>query len=250
MTEFSGVPAYYPIMGQRILVKNGSLEILKWLGLCLMTGDHINKYLFNSTIPGLFEAGRMALPLFVFVLAYNLARPNALQAGAYQRIMIRLAITGTVASIPFIALGGLVAGWWPVNVLFSLLTITATTFFIESGGIKNLIIASLLFLVGGSSVEYWWPAIIFGIATWSFCKKSSRIALVAASLSCMALWFINGNWWAVAAIPLLVVVVLTTTQLNVRLPRSQWTFYAYYPIHLAMLWLIRIPMSKAGYLFF
>ena len=29
--------------------------------------------------------------------------------------------------------------------------------------------------------------------------------------------------------------------------RSHW---AYYPLHLASLWLIRIPMSKAGYLFF
>jgi hypothetical protein len=234
------------MMGERILIKNGSLEILKWLGLCLMTGDHINKYLFNSTIPGLFEMGRMALPLFVFVLGYNLARPDALQNGVYQRTMFRLAITGTVASIPFVGLGGLAAGWWPLNVLFTLLTITATAFFIESGGAKNLIIASLLFLVGGSSVEYWWPSIVFGIATWSFCKKSSVMALVAALLSCLALWFINGNWWAIAAIPLL----LSASQLNVRLPRLRWAFYSYYPIHLAILWLIRIPMGRAGYLFF
>lgn len=32
--------------------------------------------------------------------------------------------------------------------------------------------------------------------------------------------------------------------------RLRWAFYAYYPLHLTALWLIRIPMSKAGYLFF
>ena len=57
---------------------DGTIEGLKWLALVLMTGDHVNKYLFNATLPVLFEAGRIALPLFVFVLAYNLARPGTL----------------------------------------------------------------------------------------------------------------------------------------------------------------------------
>lgn len=54
-------------------VPDGTVEALKWLALALMTGDHVNKYLFNGTLPFLFEAGRLALPIFVFVLAYNLA---------------------------------------------------------------------------------------------------------------------------------------------------------------------------------
>ena len=41
-----------------------------------------------------------------------------------------------------------------------------------------------------------------------------------------------------------------TTSKESALPRLRWAFYAYYPLHLAALWLIRIPMSKAGYLFF
>jgi hypothetical protein len=48
-------------------VPNGTVEALKWLALALMTGDHVNKYLFNGTLPFLFEAGRLALPIFVFV---------------------------------------------------------------------------------------------------------------------------------------------------------------------------------------
>ena len=48
-----------------------------------MTGDYVNKYLFNGTLPRLFNAGRVTLPLFVFVLAYNLARPDTLERGVY-----------------------------------------------------------------------------------------------------------------------------------------------------------------------
>nr|WEG85486.1 trbP [Escherichia coli] len=61
-----------------MVIADGTIEALKWLALLAMTGDHVNKYLFNGTLPYLFEAGRLALPLFVFVLAYNLARPGAL----------------------------------------------------------------------------------------------------------------------------------------------------------------------------
>ena len=93
-------------------VSDGAIEALKWIDLVVMTRDHVNKYLFNATLPGLFEAGRLCLPLFVFVLAYNLARPGTLASGAYLRTLKRLAIFGALASAPFMALGGLLAGWW------------------------------------------------------------------------------------------------------------------------------------------
>ena len=107
-------------------ISDGSLETLKWIALVLMTGDHVNKYLFNATLPLLFEAGRVALPLFVFVLAYNLARPDVMAREVYGRTMKRLALFGAVASVPFIlktsvtpprlhdlvaARGGAVARW-------------------------------------------------------------------------------------------------------------------------------------------
>ena len=63
----------------RLVVSNGTIEGLKWVGLLLMTGDHVNKYLFAERLPGLSELGRLAMPIFGFVLAYNLARPGALE---------------------------------------------------------------------------------------------------------------------------------------------------------------------------
>jgi hypothetical protein len=230
----------------RLAIPDGSLEALKWLALVLMTGDHVDKYLFNGTIAVLFDAGRVALPLFVFVLAYNLARPDAMERGVYLRTMKRLALFGVLATPAFIALGGLLAGWWPLNIMFALLAITAMLYLVERRTVGGYVAAAAVFLVAGSSVEFWWPALALGMAVWWYCKRPGWMPMVLALAALAALWFINGNLWALVAVP----VVLTASLVNLRVPRLRWVFYGYYPLHLFSLWLIRIPMSKAGYLFF
>ncbi len=238
---FAGGPSMKPLR-----LSDGTAEALKWLGLVLMTLDHVNKYLFNATQPGAFEAGRLCLPIFVIVLASNLARPGMLERGAYLRTMKRLAVFGAVASVPFIALGGLAGSWWPLNVLFTLLAITATAYLVEKGGAVRLAVAGVVFLVGGSLVEYGSPAVALGLAVWWYCKRLSMLAAAVAALAFAGLWFTNGNWWALTALP----VLLVAARVDLHVPRFPWAFYAYYPLHLSMLWLIRIPMSRAGYLFF
>jgi len=223
-----------------LVMAGGTIEALKWLALVLMTGDHINRFLFNGTLAYLFELGRLALPIFVFVLAYNLARPGQLERGTYPRTMKRLAAFGALASVPFIALGDLLhAGWWPLNVLFSLLVLTTTLYLIER---NDLLAAGVLFLVGGSLVEYGWLGLTLGLAVWTYCKQPSLPAAAVALLACAGLWFTNGNLWALASVPL----ILPATRLNLHLPRLRWAFYAYYPLHLGVIWLIRSTMGDVG----
>jgi hypothetical protein len=139
---------------------------MKWLALLSMTGDHVNKYLFNDTLPFLFEIDRLAMPLFIFVLAYNLARPGIYESGAYLRIMTRLTIFGLLASPAFIALGGLLDGWWPLNIMFALLVITATAYLIEYRTVGSYVTAVVVFLVGGTSVEFM-PIRLPQVCPWS-----------------------------------------------------------------------------------
>ena len=101
-------------------VADGTLEAIKWLAVILMTVDHVNKYLLQERVAALFAAGRVAMPLFVFVLAYNLARPSTEKHRRLQRMAWRLSIAAMAATVPYIALGGVV-GWWPLNILFTLL---------------------------------------------------------------------------------------------------------------------------------
>lgn len=227
-------------------IANGTIEAMKWLALVLMIGDHVNKYLLNDTVAWLYDAGRLTMPLFMFVLAYNLARHGALESGAYRRTMIRLAVFGALASPAFLALGGLVNGWWPLNILFTLFTLTAIIRFIEIGSLKGYLAAGLTFAIGGSLVEFWWPALAFGVAIWNYSKQPSVPALILAVLSCAALGYINGNQWALASIFILSVAPLV----SLPCPRLRWFFYVFYPAHLTLIWLARIPMRQAGYLFF
>ena len=118
-------------------IPDGTVEALKWLALVLMT---------------------------------------TLERGVYGRTMSRLAMFGALASVPFVALGGLYAGWWPLNVMFTLLVVTATAYLVERGGKLHLAAAGVVFLVGGSSVEYWWPAVAFGLAVWSYTRRPSWAA--------------------------------------------------------------------------
>lgn len=233
----------------RLRFADGSIEGLKWIALLLMTGDHINKYLFNSTLPYLFEAGRLAMPIFVFVLAHNLARPGVDKQKAYARTMIRLGLFGLLAMPAFITLGSLWVGWFPLNIMFTLLVMTAVVALTDKackGSYVAGLSAALVFLWGGGLVEFWWPAIVFGLACWWYCKKTNWVAVFIALAACYSMTWINGNHWAFAAI----FVVVCAAHINLRLPRLRWVFYAYYPAHLTILLLIRIPMSQAGYLFF
>jgi hypothetical protein len=218
-----------------LVLADGTLEGLKWLGVVLMTVDHVDKYLLHESVPVMFAFGRLALPLFGFVLAYNLARPKARGNGTYTRTLRRLAVAGLVATVPSIALGGLGWGWWPLNVMWMLAAAVAVMYLTERGGRGALAAAGLAFLVIGGFVEFWWPGIALCLGAWRYCKRPSCGALAVWIGSTAALFIINRNFWALAAIP----VILVATQIRLTVPRTRFAFYVYYPAHLCAVWAIR-----------
>ena len=222
----------------RITLADGTVEALKWLALLLMTLDHINKHLFDAKLPGVFEAARLCMPLFGFVLAYNLARPGALLRGTHVRAMKRLAFFGTLASPFFMGLGGLIWGWWPLNIMFLLLLATGLIYLIEKGGAAHLIAAGVVFFIGGMFVEFWWIGLAYCLAAWWYCKSPNQAALILWGMAAALLYVINGNYWALLALPL----IFAAPYINIKMPRFRYAFYMYYPAHLAVLLLLKIVL--------
>lgn len=216
----------------------GSLQALKWGALVLMVFDHINKYLYAERLPVIFQAGRMVMPIFGFVLAYNLARPGALARGVHGRMMFRLTLMGLSASPAVIVLNSFFVAanaWWPLNILFMLLLVVSLTYLLERGGAMRYAGALVLFLVAGALVEYLWMGVLCCLGAWAFCRQATWTHGLLWFLGTLSLTVVNGNAWALAAIP----VVLSVRQLSLRLPRIQWAFYAFYPAHLMGILAIR-----------
>jgi hypothetical protein len=209
---------------------------MKWLALILMTLDHVNKYLLNYRMPALFSLGRIAMPLFVFVLAYNLARPGALAGGAHWRTATRLALYGALACVPFVALGKVYGGWWPLNIMFTLLVATIVIGLIEQGGRVKTTMAVIVFVVGGGLVEYWWFAVGLAIVCWRYCKQPSVSRLGALTTGIASLWLVNMSPWAFAALPLIAIA----PHITLSMPRLPLFFYTYYPAHFGILFVLSL----------
>lgn len=226
--------------GAQMQIASGTLEALKWLALALMTLDHINKYFYSDKIASLFALGRMAMPLFAFVLAYNLARPGALDNSAALRVIKRLVLFGAVASVPYIALGGVLDHWWPLNILFTLAAGVLTIFLASKGG-TSAIAAALVFIVCGAVVEFWWFALAFMLSAWWYVKRPCllRAALLIAITA--SLYVVNRNLWAMAALPL----IAASPYASLTIRRYRNLFYIYYPAHLAAILLITTLIPTA-----
>ena len=216
----------------RVKLSDGAVEAMKWLGLVSMTADHAQKYGLIPAVPGVYEAGRVAFPLFGFVLAYNLARTSSGDRAVYQRVLTRLLICGALASIPFIALGGLGFGWWPLNCMGTLAVAVCIMYLIESRRPFWKIKATSVFLLGGALVEFWWPGVALCVGAWLYSKQPTGGALLLWLAGTAGLTVINGNGWACASFAVLVGMAYCGT---IEIPRASRWFYVYYPAHLSII---------------
>lgn len=217
-------------------------ELLKWIALILMTGDHVAKVLDDGYIPVVSELGRIAFPLFALVLAYNLAQPGADVLKSVRRLLL----WGIVAQ----PLHGLAFGYWvPFNVLLSFALAAAAVWSIQQ---RQWTLLGMCVLVAPAMVDYNWAGLVLVLAAWWLFRlravpqeplqaaprrgvrgwserRGVRIAALAASFAPLCWW--NGNGWALLALP----VVALLANRDFPIPRTRWAFYLYYVGHLALL---------------
>ncbi len=209
-----------------VALPDGSVEVLKWLALVLMVLDHVNTHLLGSNEPWMFATGRIVMPVFSLLLAYNLARGRAGAAWRTSRRTLAFGVLGTPA---FWALHG---GWWPLNILFTLSAAAAVIALLQQ---HRTGAALLLGWLAGFVVEFWWPAIGATVAAWYWWRSPTWRPALLWVLCMLALTPVNGNAWALAAVP----VVATAAALKLHAARMKWIFYIAYPLHLTIIWSLR-----------
>lgn len=201
-------------------------ELLKWLAVILMTGDHVAKVIYGGYVPGLSEAGRVAFPLFALVMAYNLAQPGAHVVKSVRRLALWGIIAQPVHALTF--------GYWlPLNIL---LTFALCASAVYAAGQRNWGVLAFAAVVLPAFVDYQWAGVGFVLLAWLGFRTGRPLLTFAAFAPLCAF---NGNLWALVAIPAAVGLSRTAWQV----PRGRWAFYGYYVGHLACLALAALILA-------
>lgn len=193
-------------------------EILKWLAVILMTGDHVAKVIYGGYVPGLSEAGRVAFPLFALVMAFNLAQPGVDAVKSVRRLFVWGVIAQPVHALAF--------GYClPLNILLTFALCAAAVYAISE---RRWVVLAFAAAVLPAFVDYQWSGVAFVLLAW-LGFRTGRPLLVLAGF--VPLCIFNGNLWALVALP----VVVGMSGVRWQLPRGRWAFYGYYVGHLALL---------------
>ena len=112
-------------------VRDGALDLLKWLALLCMVLDHL-RYV-GLSLDGLYVPGRLAFPWFCLAIAANLHRARDLAVSGRWRYLGWLLLFSVISEVPYrlfiedadtlnvlptLALGLLVARGWQQKALF------------------------------------------------------------------------------------------------------------------------------------
>lgn len=212
-------------------LSTGALVLMKWLALFSMVVDHMNRAIFNSKYPLMLDIGRLAFPIFGFVLAYNLARPGALAKGVYRRVISRLLIAGALATPFYFLAVGSVYPLWPLNIMFTLAVFACAVWIFETDAGTRFYVVPLV-IIAGSFVDYFWFGLAYCLAAWWFCKHPAWPTLAAWFLGTACVFFVNDyNPWTFAALPL----IGASAYVRLDVPKFKSLFYFIYPAHLGLL---------------
>ena len=228
---------------------------LRLLALALMCVDHAGLALFPA-VPAFRWVGRLAFPLYCFLLAQGYRHTHDLRA--YAR---RLLLFALLSEIPFdLLIFGRVASTAEQNALFALLlALLALYVFDALRGRPVLLGASLLLLCMGAMlarVSYGWLGIALCLCFHAFAERRGMMLLSSAGALLLytgSLFFsgVDISWvlaslCALASLPLL---LLYNGKRGARAGVLTFLFYSAYPLHLLALWALRAARIVPPYLF-
>lgn len=210
---------------------SGQQELVRWTAIVTMVVDHVGAVLLGpgAALP-LRAVGRVAWPLFAYLLAYNVAR-RGVQPTRYLR---PLATWYVVSIIPYY----LAFGTFRPNILATLLLAALTILTVmrkdslEARGPALLPLLLMALLVASLFVEYGTAGVLLPVSAWWALTTRRGVAWLATILLVAAQ---NYPWsvWPAALVAIL--VPLVAARLPVRIARSGRLAWVFYPAHLLML---------------
>ena len=225
-------------------LNDGQLEALKGVALASMLVDHFGRYAFGlGTDSWAFAVGRLAFPLFAFVLASNLARPGERVQRAW-RTCRRLGLWALISALP---------SWWardawlPVNVLATL-AISAGLCAVLDARWSSL--AQAAACVSGVTLaavaEFSFPGVLLVVCLQRALVGGTPAALPLAASMLMLTAAINMSFGGAIAAGFTIAslaAVLAARFGHFEAQRIKWLFYLTYPLHLLVIGILVRPLQ-------
>ena len=227
-------------------VRDGALDLLKWLALLSMVLDHL-RYV-GLSLDGLYVPGRLAFPWFCLAIAANVHRVRYVPVTGHWRYLGWLLLFSVISEVPYrlfiedadtlnvlptLVLGLLVARGWQQKALFdrglALLALSIAGAFATHlmFGFFGVLLPVAMLLVFSRP---WYFSVLPGLV----CVAANQWQILLSSGTPVALLGL-----AACLIAPLVGLVLLRHAKNVSPPAMRRWAYALYPLHFLLLLLIR-----------
>jgi len=224
---------------------HAQFEVAKWLAVVTMTIDHYGKIVDPSIYSETNAIGRIAFPLFAWIIGARLAIDPSL-AGRYLRYLIPWAL---LTQPIYIWVG---KGWAEPNILFILASGVSLHWALEES--RDAIVATLVVTLVLALLVVGADHGMFGLVMIPIVARLSRIsaqlsALSAGPIGVSSNLLASPPYLGPGAIWALLASVLASLSLRyplqtLRMPKL--FFYAYYPSHLMLLQLAALLLESGS----
>lgn len=220
-------------------------DILKIIALLTMTLDHI-AYILHTPFETVFRLmGRLSFPLFVFLIVFNLSQKNLFKK--YISRLFGFALISTLSLIYFKSKAGEII---PLNILWTLLLGVVTIYTIKTVNnlsnkfLRYLTLAYVLLfaIVLSFIVDYEVFGLLYMLSMYGwFNKKHFIYGISAIIFSFLINIHISLTASVISAIITSALLLpISQSAKAKRFLRPWWLFYAYYPLHLVVIYIIAL----------
>jgi len=209
--------------------------VLKWIAILTMTVDHVGVVLYPEH-EFLRWIGRLAFPLFAYLLILGMESTRNI-----RNYFIRLFVFALISQVPF-SLAVNREPFESLNIFFTLSSGLLFIYFLKRG---SLLALAPLFVSLILPFDY----SVYGLAVIGcmyILKAKTKLGAVLLALLNM-LWLVppSSQFLSIAALPLIVAHKECSQNMSVDDKASipswrKYFFYFYYPLHLTVLYLIKI----------
>lgn len=232
---------------------NINLDVLKLIALLSMTIDHIGHILFPEEISYRI-IGRLSFPLFAFLITTHLVQKNL-----FKKYIYRILFFGIISSILITPFKAYFYESFTLNILWSFFLSISALMMIEKiwqeKTIKyfKYIMTFFVILIGGYLAlltDYETAGFIYTLSLYGFLKTKNKYILASCLVFAFMINFSGYNFNLPLALCYAMTGFLTTIflllqkqpphQPQVRFLKPWWLFYLYFPIHIVVLFILKI----------